>query len=215
MTINLLSPDILAYSEAHTTAESETLATLNRETNVKVELPVMLSGHLQGAFLQMMSHAIKPRSVLEIGTYTGYSAICLAQGMTEGGVLHTIDTNEELFDMVERYVGKAGLQGRVIAHTGKAAEVIPSLQGPFDLVFIDADKVNYGLYFDLVIDLVPAGGFILADNVLYEGEVLLPSDKQPKNARAMDAFNKKIAADQRVEQLLLPLRDGIMVIRKR
>src|ERR1041384_597292 len=185
----LTSPAINTYAESMTTPESEALARLNRETNLKVELPVMLSGHLQGALLAMMSRMIKPKTVLEIGTYTGYSAICLAQGLTPDGVLHTIDINEELSDMQQRYWRDSGTTDKIRFHVGNAAEIIPSLNGPFDLVFIDADKVSYGLYYDLVIEKVRPGGFIFADNVLYDGEVILPADEQSKNARAIHAFN--------------------------
>lgn len=191
------------------------LAALNRETNLKVHGAVMISGHMQGAFLQMMSQAIRPKHILEIGTFTGYSAICLAQGLQDGGMLHTIDVDEELEFITSKYFKEAGLEGKVTAHIGKAAEVIPALAETFELVFLDADKSNYGLYYDLVLDKVAQGGFILADNVLYEGEVVLPEEQQSKNAKAMHAFNEKIKADDRVEQMMLPLRDGMMIIRKK
>lgn len=214
MTTQLLSKALNDYAEQFTTAENSALAKLNRETHVKVELPVMLSGHLQGAILQMISHMAKPKFILEVGTYTGYSAICLAQGLVKEGHLHTIDINEELEDMAFRYFCEAGLDSRITQHVGKAAEIIPTLKEEFDLVFIDADKQNYGLYYDLVFDKVPVGGFILADNVLYDGEVILPGEEQSKNARAMHAFNEKIRQDNRVEHVLLPVRDGIMIVRK-
>ncbi len=187
---------------------------LNRETNMKVELPVMLSGHLQGAVLAMMSRMIRPRRILEIGTYTGYSAICLAQGLAEGGVLHTIDINEELSDMCHRYWEEAGVADRIRMHVGNAAEIIPGIEESFDLVFIDADKAGYGRYYDLVIEKLRPGGFIFADNVLYDGEVLLPEGEQSKNGKAISAFNQKIAADPRVTQVLLPVRDGILMMQK-
>lgn len=214
MTQVLLPIEIDKYSETYTTAESKALAALNRETHIKVELPVMLSGKLQGGLLQMISHMLKPRIVLEIGTYTGYSAICLAQGLPEDGHLHTIDINEELQDMCFRYFCKAGLEKKITQHIGKAAEIIPCINEQFDLVFIDADKQNYHLYYDMVFDKVPVGGFILADNVLYNGEVVLPDAEQSKNAKAMHAFNEKVKADARVEHVLLPVRDGIMMVRK-
>jgi predicted O-methyltransferase YrrM len=215
MTKVLLPVSINDYAERFTTPEGEELAALNRETHVKVELPQMLSGHLQGRVLQMLSHMLKPNNILEIGTYTGYSAICLAQGMQEGGVLHTIDINEELEDMCFRYFCEAGLEGKIIQHIGKAADIISTLDESFDLVFIDADKQNYGLYYDMVFDKIPVGGFILADNVLYDGEVVLPAEEQTKNARAIHAFNEKVRADKRVEHVLLPVRDGIMIVRKK
>ncbi len=214
MTQLLISEALQQYSEKFTTAETPVLAALNRETNVKVPMPVMLSGHLQGAVLQMLAHMIQPKRVLEIGTYTGYSAICLAQALEGDGHLHTIDINEELEDMCREYFEKADVADKITQHIGKAAEIIPNLENEFDLVFIDADKQNYSLYYDLVFDKVPVGGYILADNVLYDGEVVLPVEEQSKNAKAIDAFNKKVAEDKRVEQVLLPVRDGIMIARK-
>ena len=214
MTIQLLSKTLNNYAESHTTPESDTLAALNRETNLKVELPIMLSGHLQGAFLKMISGMMQPKTILEIGTYTGYSAICLAEGLSSEGHLHTIDINEELQDLCFRYFCEAGLEQKITQHIGNAATIIPQLDLQFDLVFIDADKQNYSLYYDLVFDKVPIGGAILADNVLYNGEVVLPEEEQRKNAKAIHAFNEKVKLDDRVEQLLLPIRDGILMIKK-
>lgn len=203
------------YAESITTEESAVLAALNRETNLKVEMPQMLSGHLQGGMLAMLSRMIRPRRILEIGTYTGYSAICLAQGLTEDGILHTIDINEELADMQQRYWQQAGLAEKIVPHLGRAAEVMPTLNETFDLVFIDADKQGYAGYYDLIIDRVRPGGFIFADNVLYDGEVLLPPVEQSKNGKAIQAFNEKLKADSRVVQVLLPLRDGLLIAQKR
>ena len=214
MSHRLIDQALDEYSEQFTTPETSVLAALNRETNVKVQMPVMLSGHLQGALLQMVSHMVAPKYILEIGTFTGYSAICLAQGLKEGGLLHTIDINEELEDMCFRYFCEAGAQEKIKQHIGNAANIIPALEPMFDLVFIDADKQNYHLYYDLVFDRVPVGGYILADNVLYDGEVVLPNEKQTKNAKAICAFNDKVRADKRIEHLLLPVRDGIMFMRK-
>lgn len=214
MTQVLLPYAINQYAEDYTSPENEVLAALNRETHLKVELPVMLSGKLQGSFLSMLSHMLKPQRVLEIGTYTGYSAICLAQGLAENGHLHTIDINEELQDICFRYFCKAGSENRITQHIGKATEIIPAIDEQFDLVFIDADKQNYHLYYDMVFDKIPVGGFILADNVLYDGEVVLPENEQSKNSKAMHAFNEKVKKDKRVEHLLLPVRDGIMMMRK-
>lgn len=214
MTVRLLSQALTDYAEQFSTPEDPVLAQLNRETHIKVDLPVMLSGHLQGALLEMMSSMIRPKRILELGTYTGYSAICLAKGLAADGHLHTIDVNEELEDMAFRYFCAAGLDSKITQHIGKAAEIIPTLQEDFDLVFIDADKQNYHLYYDLVFDRVPVGGYILADNVLYDGDVLLPAAEQGKNARAMHAFNEKVRADARVAHVLLPVRDGIMIVRK-
>jgi len=211
---HLTSPEINTYAERITTAESDALQRLNRETNLKVELPIMLSGHLQGAVLAMMSRMLRPARILEIGTYTGYSAICLAEGLVEGGLLHTIDINEELADMCHRYWQETGFAEKIVMHIGKAADIIPSLNDIFDLVFIDADKVGYGRYYDLVIEKVRPGGFIFADNVLYDGEVILPSEEQSKNGKAISAFNQKIKDDPRVIQVLLPIRDGILMMQK-
>ncbi|XZF12858.1 O-methyltransferase [Chitinophagaceae bacterium MMS25-I14] len=214
MTKLLISAALNDYAEKHTTPETPVLLALNRETHEKVPQPRMLSGHLQGALLQMISHMVKPRRILELGTYTGYSAICLAQGLADDGVLHTIDINEELEPMTRKYFREAWVEQKITRHYGKAAEIIPELDESFDLVFIDADKRNYSLYYDLVFDKVPIGGIILADNVLFEGEVVLPEDEQGKAAKAIHAFNEKVNNDPRVEQVLLPLRDGIMIIRK-
>jgi len=214
MTQPLISAALQRYAEQCTTPETPVLAALNRETNMKVNMPVMLSGHLQGALLQMLSHMIRPRRILEIGTYTGYSAICLVQGLTDDGHLHTIDINEELESMCRKYFREAWVDQKITRHTGNAADIIPGLDETFDLVFIDADKQNYTLYYDLVFEKVPVGGYILADNVLYDGEVILPEAEQSKNARAIRAFNEKVSKDPRVETVLLPVRDGIMLIRK-
>lgn len=214
MTTQLLAQALQDYSEAFTSPEPPMLARLRRETHLKVEMPVMLSGHLQGAFLQMISLMIQPERILEIGTYTGYSAIYLAQGLRPSGVLHTIEANEELQDICYRYICSAGLKDKIVQHIGKGVDVIPKLEETFDLVFIDADKQNYELYLNLVADKVRRNGWIIADNVLYNGEVVLPDDQQSKNARAMHAFNQKVRSEQRWERLLLPLRDGLMILRK-
>ena len=172
----------------------------------------MLSGHLQGRFLAMMSKMIQPKAILEIGTYTGYSGICLVEGLQEGGTLYTIDINEELEDFVKSYFQKAGILDKVDYRIGNALDIIPNLPGKFDLVFIDADKINYANYYDLVIDRVNQGGYILADNVLWSGKVL--DEKKDKDTAAIDAFNKKLMADNRVETVLVPIRDGILIARK-
>lgn len=211
----LVSEEINAYAEQFSTPENEVLAALNAETNAHIARPVMLSGHLQGAFLAMVSKMTRPSRILEIGTYTGYSAICLAQGLAAGGRLDTLELDEGLKEIAARSIASAGLSDVIHCHFGKAAELIPELIGTFDLVFIDADKRNYALYFDLVIDRVPSGGIVLADNVLFHGEVLLPEEEQSKSARALHDFNRKIKDDPRVEVVMLPLRDGISVIRKK
>lgn len=213
MARTLVSAEIESYSESFTTPESTVLASLNRETSTRHDAR-MLSGHIQGTLLQMLSHMIKPKYVLELGTFTGYSAICLAQGLQPGGHLHTIDVSDELTGMAASHISDAGLAASITRHIGKAADIIPTLNYPFDLVFIDADKGNYSLYYDLVFDKVPLGGYIVADNVLFHGEVILSSEEQGKAARSMHAYNQKISADPRVEQLLLPVRDGLMIARK-
>lgn len=200
------------YVEQNTTAESDVLQKLNRETNAKVMMPRMLSGHLQGRFLSMISHMAKPKTILEIGTYTGYSAICLAEGLQDGGKLYTLDINEEIEDFVRGYFEKAGISHKIDYRIGNALDIIPTLPGTFDMVFIDADKINYANYYDLVIDRVNIGGYILADNVLWSGKVL--DAKKDKDTAAIDAFNKKLHADPRIENVMVPIRDGILIARK-
>ena len=210
-----MDAEIEAYALANTTPETEVLARLHRETYATIMQPVMLSGHLQGAVLRMISQMIQPKRILEVGTFTGYSAICLAAGLQKEGELHTIDNDEELFDIAARYINEAGLHSCIKQHIGDAVEIIPKIPGHFDLVLLDADKPNYITYFDLLFDRVPTGGFILADNVLYEGDVLLPEEKQSRNARAICSFNTRIKTDERLEHVLLPIRDGLMLIRKK
>lgn len=212
--MNFLAPEIEAYAETFTREEGEVLAALNRETWAKVLTPRMLSGHLQGQTLRMFSLMMRPKRILEVGTYTGYSAICLAEGLREGGKLFTIDINEELHEMVQRYLEQAGMSDRVEAIIGNAREIIPTLEGPFDLVFIDADKENYSTYFDLVIDRMTAGGFIIADNVLWSGKVLQPDSELDRETIALKDFARKLKDDPRVETVLLPIRDGLLVARK-
>lgn len=202
------------YATEMTSEEGEVLAALNRETHLKVKVPEMLSGRLQGAFLRMVSRMIRPRRILEIGTYTGYSAICLAQGLPPGGELLTIELDEELEDFARGYFRRAGLDHCIRQHIGDAREIIPRLEGEFDLVFIDADKPGYADYFDLVMEKMPVGGFLLADNVLYSGEVVAPPHSRSRNAVGVSAFNEKVRQDPRVAQVLLPIRDGIMLMEK-
>ncbi len=213
--MDFLPADLTAYAEDHTSPESELLRRLNRNTRAHVMAPRMLSGHLQGRFLSMLSHLIRPRRILEIGTYTGYSALCLAEGLTDDGQLITIDQNEELEDFARHYWQQSPLGGKIELRTGSAADILPRLDGPFDLVFIDADKRNNALYYDQIFDKVPVGGLILVDNMLWSGKVVEPLKPQDEDTRAVLAFNEKIHADARVENVLLPVRDGIMMIRKR
>lgn len=214
--MELIPPDLAQYAEAHTSPEPDVLRQLNRETHAKVLSPRMLSGHMQGRMLALISHLVRPARVLEIGTYTGYSAICLAEGLAEGGKVITLDVNEELESMVRDYIGKAGMTGKIDFRTGKAADLIPQLDETFDLVFIDADKASYAGYYDLVFEKVRPGGLIIADNVLWSGKVVQPEAvNKDKELRAILAFNDKVQQDDRVDNVLLPLRDGLMVVRKR
>ncbi len=202
------------YIINHTSAETKLLRELNRETHVKVLFPRMMSGHLQGKFLEMVSWMIRPKRILEIGTYTGYSALCLASGLSENGLIHTIEINPELEDFIMKYVEKAGLTDRVKLHIGNAIDIIPQLDESFDLVFIDADKENYLNYYNLIFEKVRKGGFILADNALWDGKVIKPEQKMDKETSGITEFNDFVQNDKRVENVLLPFRDGVMVVRK-
>ncbi|MBA3649618.1 MAG: O-methyltransferase [Chitinophagales bacterium] len=211
--MNFLPEEIENYSQQYTTAEDNVLEELNRETYARILMPQMLSGHLQGQFLRMISKLIRPQNILEIGTFTGYSAICLSAGLQDNGTLYTIDTNEELKETTEKYLSKAGIANRVKFLIGKAVEIIPLLNVVFDLVYIDADKQNYSRYYDMVFDKVNSGGLILADNVLWSGKVV--RNEPDEETQALIAFNNKIKSDPRIEHILLPLRDGVMMIRKK
>ncbi len=213
--MNLIDEKLLYYSEEHTKSESPILEELNRDTNANVLYPRMLSGHLQGRILSMISHMIRPQYILEIGTYTGYSAICLSEGLAAHGHLITIDLNEELEEMANKYFERAGLNGKINHITGDAKTIIPGLAMNFDLVFIDADKSNYSLYYDLVFPKLNHGGYMLADNVLWSGNILKPKTEQDEETRAIHEFNQKVKNDLRVENVLLPVRDGIMLVRKK
>jgi predicted O-methyltransferase YrrM len=202
------------YIKDHTTPEDDVLSGLYRETHLKVLNPRMLSGHIQGKLLEMVSRMIKPTRILEIGTYTGYSAICLARGLKNNGILHTIEINAELQELAKRYFQKAGLEKQIIQHTGDALAIIPQIDDLFDLVFIDAAKEDYLNYYYLIFDKVRKGGFILADNALWDGKVIDPPEIQDKETRGIAAFNDFIRHDDRVENVLLSVRDGIMFIRK-
>jgi caffeoyl-CoA O-methyltransferase len=212
--LEFIDEKIEAYSLDHSQPESEVLKKLNRDTHAHVLMPRMLSGHMQGNLLSMLSNMIQPKQILEIGTYTGYSGICLAQGLQQGGKLHTIDINEELEKMVRSFFNDAGLTDKVNYYIGNALEIIPTINETFDLVFIDADKKNYSAYYDLVFNKVRKGGYIIADNVLWSGKILTSPEKMDADTKAMDDFNKKVHADTRVEHTLLPVRDGLMIARK-
>jgi predicted O-methyltransferase YrrM len=207
--MELLARDITEYIEAHASPEPDYLRALARETHAKVLMPRMLSGHWQGNVLAGLSRMLRPRRVLEIGTYTGYSAICLAQGLAPGGRLLTVDRNEELAGLVKRYLHLAGLSDRVEPIIGDAMQVLPTLDEVFDLVFIDADKVNYLNYYHLIFDKVRQGGWIIADNVLWSGKVV--GDHTDKDTKALQSFNAAVQADQRVFNFILPVRDGLLL----
>ncbi len=213
--MDFLPPNLTAYAEAHTSPESDVLARLSRNTRAHVMAPRMLSGQLQGRFLSMISWMIRPRRVLEIGTYTGYSALCLAEGLADDGRLITLEQNEELEDFARSYWQQSPLGHRIDLHIGNALDLIPTLNETFDLVFIDADKRNLSAYFDLVFDKIRPGGFLLADNVLWSGKVIEPVKTTDDDTHAVLAFNQKIQTDARVDNVLLPIRDGIMLARKR
>jgi caffeoyl-CoA O-methyltransferase len=213
--MEFLPIEIEKYALTHSDEEPEVLKKLNRETYSKVLMPRMLSGHLQGRLLSMFSKMIQPKTILEIGTYTGYSAICLAEGLQPDGKIITIDINEELEDLVRKYFKESGIEKQADYRIGNAMQIIPTLTETFDLVFIDADKENYINYFNLVFDKVKPGGYIIADNVLWSGKILEDYDKLDKDTKTIVDFNKKITEDTRVENFLLPVRDGLMVVRKK
>lgn len=204
------------YADQHTSPEPPLLAQLNRETHVQMLYARMLSGHAQGRLLSMISHMVRPRRVLELGTFTGYAALCLAEGLAPEGELHTVEFNPELETRIRRYIAAAGLEEKLHLHIGAAAAVVPTLSGMWDLVFIDADKINNDTYYELVLPQVRAGGFVLIDNVLWGGKVLPSHPLKPsdKDTRAVRAFNDKVQADPRVENVFLPLRDGLLLVRK-
>ena len=203
------------YVCAHTENEPEVLNELNRKTHLTVLRSRMLSGHFQGRLLSMLSHMIKPERILEIGTYTGYSAICLAEGLTENGKLTTIDINEELEDIAREFIQKANLENKIEYIIGDAMQIVPQLDEQFDLVFIDADKKNYCNYYHLVFDKVKPGGYILADNVLWSGKVVEDYEALDSETKIIMDYNKMVHEDPRVQEILLPIRDGLMLARKR
>lgn len=211
---------LMKYIEEHSSAEDPVLVELTRQTHLEVVQPRMLTGHVQGLFLRLMAAMIAPEKVLEIGTFTGYSAICLAGGMPENGILHTIDPNDEIGGIARVHFEKAGLTNCIVQHTGTAQEIIPLLNETFDLVYIDGDKREYIDYYDLLMDggYVRSGSFLFADNVLWDGKVVETEGVNPTSGKdsytpAIKAFNAKVKNDPRVETVILPLRDGMSVIR--
>ncbi|HMT06443.1 MAG TPA: O-methyltransferase [Pyrinomonadaceae bacterium] len=210
----IFTEEIQSYAEGFTSGESGVLRELREHCYANFEDKAMLSGFVQGRLLSMFSHMIRPSVVLEIGTYLGYSALCFAEGLADGGKVITLDIQEDTNAVARSFVEKSEFADRIEFHLGFATEIIPSLNETFDLVFIDADKPNYSNYFDLVIDKVPSGGFIIADNVLWSGRVL-NAKQDDENTQALHEYNQKIQADTRVENILLSIRDGLMVSRKR
>ena len=210
--MEFIDEQLLSYCESFSNSESGLLKQLNRETHLKTRSPRMLSGHLQGRLLSFLSKMAQPAFILEIGTYTGYSALCLAEGLKQGGKLVTIDPNEETNHFAQQFIASSSFASTIELIGGQAQDVIPTLLQTFDLVFIDADKQNYSLYFDLVIDKVNKGGLIIADNVLWSGKVI--NAEKDKDTQLIHDFNQKIQNDTRVENLLLPVRDGLMIMRK-
>lgn len=211
--MDFIPKELAAYCESHTTPENPLLQDLNRQTHLKIMMPRMLSGHLQGRFLSMISHMIKPTFILEIGTYTGYSALCLAEGLIDNGKLITLDINQEIEPFVRDFFQQSPLQHKIDYRIGNALEIIPSLDVIFDLVFIDADKINYQNYYNLIFDKLAPGGFIVADNVLWSGRVL--DQKKDKDTKAICDFNDYVMNDDRTEKIMTPLRDGLFLIRKK
>jgi caffeoyl-CoA O-methyltransferase len=211
--MHFISQDLENYIEQHSEKEPELLAALNKETYQKVLLPRMLSGHFQGRVLSMLSKLIRPLNILEIGTYTGYSALCLCEGMQENGILHTIDIKEELVDFQRKHFDKSPWGNQIVQHLGEALDIIPTLDLKFDLVFIDADKENYINYFELIVPKMNKGGIILSDNVLWSGKVLEPLNPKDISTKILLDYNLLLKNDPRVETVLLPIRDGLTVSR--
>ena len=211
--MHFISQELEDCIEQHSEKEPALLAALNKETYQKILLPRMLSGHFQGRVLSMLSKLIRPLNILEIGTYTGYSALCLCEGMQENGQLHTIDIKEELVDFQRKHFDKSPWGNQIIQHLGEAVTIIPNLDVKFDLVFIDADKENYLNYFELIFPKMKKGGIILSDNVLWSGKVLEPLHPNDESTKVLMEYNQVLATDSRIETVLLPIRDGLTVSR--
>jgi len=212
--MEFISEDLDNYIVNHSEDEPELLQQLSRETHLKILQPRMLSGHYQGRLLSLISKMINPKTILEIGTYTGYSALCLAEGLQNNGVLHTIDINEELYDFQRKYFDASPYGKLIIQHVGNAVDIIKSLDHQFDLVFIDADKEDYPKYFELIIDKLNPGGIILSDNVLWSGKVIEPLVEGDEATKALLLYNKLLKNDTRIETVLLPVRDGLTISRR-
>ncbi|MCF1190726.1 O-methyltransferase [Mangrovimonas sp. AS39] len=213
--MHFLPEHIDNYVVKHSENEPELLQKLNRETHQKILQPRMLSGDYQGRVLSMLSKLIQPKYILEIGTYTGYSALCLAEGLTKGGELHTIDVNEELVDFQRKYFDASPFGEQIYQHLGNALDIIPELDHTFDLVFIDADKPNYINYFHAIVDKLRPGGIILSDNVLWSGKVAEPINDKDTSTKLLVEYNQLLKEDSRVETVILPIRDGLTISRKR
>ena len=211
--MSLLNDDLQDLLLQYCEPENQLLQQIDRETNLKVLMPRMISGHYQGRVLSMLSKMVSPKRILEIGTFTGYATLCLAEGLAENGILYTLDINIELEDMVRKHFAQSPYNSQINYILGDATKTVNDLEETFDIVFIDADKKNNGTYYDLIFDRVRPGGIIIVDNVLWSGKVL--QDKQDKDTRNITSFNDKIAEDKRVEKLILPVRDGLFVIRKK
>lgn len=211
--MHFISEELENYVAAHSENEPELLQQLNKETHQKVLQPRMLSGHFQGRVLSMLSKIINPKHILELGTYTGYATLCMAEGLRENGTIDTIDINEELEEIQNKYFEQSGKRNQIIQHIGNALEIIPLLDKKFDLVFIDADKENYINYWKLIVPMMNKGGIILSDNVLWSGKVLEEVQKNDKSTRILLEYNKITKEDPRVETVLLPIRDGLTVSR--
>ena len=212
--MDFVSSDISAYAERYTQKPSALLEKIKAYTQSHVPMPRMLSSRLQGRILALLSCLVQPKTVLDIGTYTGYSALCLAEGLQHNGVVHTLDNNQDLASVVRKFLSESAYKNNINYMLGEAKDSIKQIKGTFDMVFIDADKKNYALYYDLVIDRVRKGGLIIADNVLWSGKVLDAPSKQDRITRCLAAFNAKIIKDKRCVGVLLPLRDGLMVLRR-
>jgi len=213
--MNFLPEEIERYSEKYTTEEPELLAELNRYTYTNVLIPRMLAGHLQGRVLSMLSKMINPKVIVEVGTYTGYSALCWAEGLAEGGVVHTIEVNDELEDKIRSFLGRSEFANQIELHIGNAMDILSGFTEPIDLLYLDADKSNYPAYLNMMIDRIAPGGYVIADNVLWSGKVVQPVKSDDKDTQALIEYAEMVHSDDRLENVLLPIRDGLLIARKK